>query len=149
MTVLFRFSPAAALIDFITTSPQVRSTARDYMVLAALAPVCGVMAYSFDGIYIGATWSRDMRNPDNRFSDHLFRKLVVAAVVRQHRTVACTAGVPAGARTAADGALSRAAARDICIACTLDRERSMMRCAIIRGDNSNVIQITTPATRRV
>jgi MATE family multidrug resistance protein len=32
------------------------------MWLAALAPVCGVMAYSFDGIYIGATWARDMRN---------------------------------------------------------------------------------------
>jgi MATE family multidrug resistance protein len=32
------------------------------MWLAALAPVCGVMAYSYDGIYIGATWARDMRN---------------------------------------------------------------------------------------
>lgn len=27
-----------------------------------LAPVCGVMAFSYDGIYIGATWARDMRN---------------------------------------------------------------------------------------
>ena len=30
--------------------------------LAALAPVCGVMAFCYDGIYIGATWARDMRN---------------------------------------------------------------------------------------
>src|SRR5690606_21071200 len=33
-----------------------------FMVLAALAPVCGVMAYGYDGVYIGATWARDMRN---------------------------------------------------------------------------------------
>lgn len=61
VTVLFAFA-GGGLIDFITTSPQVRSAARDYMWLAALGPLCGVMAYSFDGIYIGATWSRDMRN---------------------------------------------------------------------------------------
>lgn len=52
----------APLIDAITTSPEVRAAARNFMWLAALAPVCGVMAYSFDGIYIGATWARDMRN---------------------------------------------------------------------------------------
>jgi MATE family multidrug resistance protein len=52
----------ATLVDVITTSTPVRATARDYLMLAALAPVCGVMAYTFDGIYIGATWSRDMRN---------------------------------------------------------------------------------------
>ena len=32
------------------------------MLLAALAPVAGVLAYAYDGIYIGATWARDMRN---------------------------------------------------------------------------------------
>jgi MATE family multidrug resistance protein len=52
----------APLIDFITTSPQVRIAAREFMWLAALAPVCGVMAYAFDGIYIGATWAAAMRN---------------------------------------------------------------------------------------
>lgn len=50
------------LIDLITTSPQVRIAAREFMWLAALAPVCGVMAYAFDGIYIGATWAAAMRN---------------------------------------------------------------------------------------
>ncbi|ACI91815.1 DNA-damage-inducible protein F [Afipia carboxidovorans OM5] len=50
------------LIDLMTTSADVRIAAREYMWLAALAPVCGVMAYAFDGIYIGATWARDMRN---------------------------------------------------------------------------------------
>lgn len=51
-----------ALIDLMTASDDVRQTARDFMWLATLAPVCGVMAYAFDGIYIGATWARDMRN---------------------------------------------------------------------------------------
>lgn len=62
-TVTLIFAVAGGpLIDAITTSPEVRSAARNFMWLAALAPVCGVMAYSFDGIYIGATWARDMRN---------------------------------------------------------------------------------------
>lgn len=50
------------LIDLTTTSEEVRDVAREFMVLAALAPVCGVMAYGYDGVYIGATWARDMRN---------------------------------------------------------------------------------------
>lgn len=51
-----------ALIDLMTASDDVRQTARTFMWLAALAPICGAMAYAFDGIYIGATWARDMRN---------------------------------------------------------------------------------------
>ncbi len=50
------------LIDIMTASSDVRETARRFMWFAALAPVCGVMAFCFDGIYIGATWARDMRN---------------------------------------------------------------------------------------
>jgi MATE family multidrug resistance protein len=51
-----------ALIDMMTASPEVRRAARDFMLLAAFAPVAGVLAFAFDGIYIGATWTRDMRN---------------------------------------------------------------------------------------
>jgi MATE family multidrug resistance protein len=51
-----------ALIDFMTTSQQVRSVARDYMLFAAVAPVLGVAAYTYDGVFIGATWAREMRN---------------------------------------------------------------------------------------
>jgi MATE family multidrug resistance protein len=50
------------LIKLMTASPPVRALAQDMLWLAALAPVCGVMAFCFDGIYIGATWVRDMRN---------------------------------------------------------------------------------------
>jgi MATE family multidrug resistance protein len=51
-----------ALIDAMTTSPEVRDASRAFLVFAALAPTAGVLAYAYDGIYIGATWARDMRN---------------------------------------------------------------------------------------
>jgi MATE family multidrug resistance protein len=50
------------MIDVMTASPDVRDAARHFLWLAALAPVCGVMAFCYDGIFIGATWARDMRN---------------------------------------------------------------------------------------
>jgi len=52
----------AHLIDIMTASTDVRLIARDYLWLVALAPVLGVFAFAYDGIYIGATWTRDMRN---------------------------------------------------------------------------------------
>jgi MATE family multidrug resistance protein len=60
-TLLF-MAAGGPLIDIMTTSPDVRIAARDILWLAALTPVCGVMAFSYDGVYIGATWARDMRN---------------------------------------------------------------------------------------
>ena len=50
------------LIDLMTTSADVRAAARGYLVYAALASVIGTFAFTYDGIYIGATWTRDMRN---------------------------------------------------------------------------------------
>jgi MATE family multidrug resistance protein len=50
------------LIDIMTASADVRQSARDYLWLMALAPALGVFAFAFDGIYIGATWAREMRN---------------------------------------------------------------------------------------
>ena len=50
------------LIDLMTASPEVRVTARAYLIYAALACVIGVFAFAYDGIYTGATWARDMRN---------------------------------------------------------------------------------------
>lgn len=49
-------------IDFLSTEPGVRSFARDYLPFAALAPIFGALAYEFDGVFVGATWTRDMRN---------------------------------------------------------------------------------------
>lgn len=60
-TALFAIA-GVPMIDLMTASPDVRDVARQFLWLAALAPVCGVMAFCYDGIYIGATWARDMRN---------------------------------------------------------------------------------------
>jgi len=54
------FGPA--LIDTMTASVDVRRIARDYLWFVIFAPLLGVFAFAYDGIYIGATWARDMRN---------------------------------------------------------------------------------------
>jgi len=51
-----------AVIDLMTVNEAVRALARDYLVWAALAPVIGVACFQLDGIFIGATRTRDMRN---------------------------------------------------------------------------------------
>ncbi|WP_170390565.1 MATE family efflux transporter [Ruegeria arenilitoris] len=55
------FVAGPALIDLMATAPEVRIAAREYLIWAALAPVIGVASWMFDGIYIGATWTRAMR----------------------------------------------------------------------------------------
>ncbi|MFB9268266.1 MATE family efflux transporter [Bradyrhizobium erythrophlei] len=61
VSVLFAlFGPA--LIDLMTTSDDVRRSARDFLLFVILAPLPGVFAFGFDGIYVGATWAREMRN---------------------------------------------------------------------------------------
>jgi MATE family multidrug resistance protein len=50
------------LIALVTTAPDVQSAAADYLPWAALTAVSGVLAFEMDGVFIGATWSRDMRN---------------------------------------------------------------------------------------
>jgi multidrug resistance protein, MATE family len=51
-----------ALINMMTASDEVRRSARDFLVFIILAPLPGVFAFGFDGIYAGATWAREMRN---------------------------------------------------------------------------------------
>jgi multidrug resistance protein, MATE family len=59
---LFLWFTGPAIVDLMTTSEPVRQTARIFLIWAALFPIVGTLAYQFDGIFIGATWSRDMRN---------------------------------------------------------------------------------------
>ncbi|HEY9452473.1 MAG TPA: MATE family efflux transporter [Bradyrhizobium sp.] len=54
------FGPS--LIDVMTASADIRRIARDYLPFVIFAPLLGVFAFAFDGVYIGATWARDMRN---------------------------------------------------------------------------------------
>jgi MATE family multidrug resistance protein len=59
---VFLWFAGPIVVDAMTTSESVRQTARVFLVWAALFPIVGTLAYQFDGIFIGATWSRDMRN---------------------------------------------------------------------------------------
>lgn len=50
------------LINVMTASEDVRRAARDFLPFVVMAPIPGVFAFGFDGIYVGATWAREMRN---------------------------------------------------------------------------------------
>ena len=50
------------LVALMTTAEDVRSEAINYIPWAAFTVMSGVLAWEMDGIFIGATWSRDMRN---------------------------------------------------------------------------------------
>jgi Na+-driven multidrug efflux pump len=50
------------LVAVITTAIDVRAEAAHYLPWAAFTAVSGVLAFQMDGVFIGATWSRDMRN---------------------------------------------------------------------------------------
>lgn len=51
-----------ALIDLLTTNAAVRDAARAVLPLAALAAIVGVPAWLLDGVFIGATQGRALRN---------------------------------------------------------------------------------------
>ncbi|RCW87547.1 MATE family efflux transporter [Phyllobacterium bourgognense] len=51
-----------AIVAFLIKSDEVQEMASLYLPWAALAPVVGLLAFHMDGVFIGATWSRDMRN---------------------------------------------------------------------------------------
>lgn len=51
-----------ALIDLMATAPAVREAARDYLPWIVALPLVGIAAWMLDGIFIGATQTREMRN---------------------------------------------------------------------------------------
>jgi MATE family multidrug resistance protein len=50
------------LIDLMTTIPEVRLLARNYLVWAVAMPLVSVWCYLYDGIFLGATRTHEMRN---------------------------------------------------------------------------------------
>ncbi|PLX37513.1 MAG: MATE family efflux transporter [Hyphomicrobiales bacterium] len=58
--IFFAFGPM--LIDGLTTNGEVRDVARVFLFWAALTPIVGAVAFQMDGVFIGSTWSDDMRN---------------------------------------------------------------------------------------
>lgn len=49
------------LINYMTTAPEVRAEAMQYLWWMVLFPILGLPSWMFDGIFIGATRTRDMR----------------------------------------------------------------------------------------
>jgi MATE family multidrug resistance protein len=60
IAVFALFGPS--LIDAMTASADVRQQARDTLWYVVLSPILAVFAFAYDGIFVGATWARDMRN---------------------------------------------------------------------------------------
>lgn len=56
------FAAGPPLIAFITTNEAVRALAGEFLAMACLVPAIGAIAFAFDGIYVGATWNRAMRD---------------------------------------------------------------------------------------
>jgi MATE family multidrug resistance protein len=50
------------LIHEMTASESVQQTAQDYLWFVVASPLLAVFAFGYDGIFIGATWAREMRN---------------------------------------------------------------------------------------
>jgi multidrug resistance protein, MATE family len=59
---LVLYAGGGLLIDWMARSEPVRLEARQYLPYAALTPLAGSLAFTLDGVYIGATWNAWMRN---------------------------------------------------------------------------------------
>lgn len=60
--VLALVAAGQSFVALMTSSDDVRAVARDYLLWVAAAPLCIAVAFQMDGVFIGATWSRDIRN---------------------------------------------------------------------------------------
>lgn len=61
MTLAF-YLWGGAIVDVMTTAPEVRAEARHYLHYMLAVPILGIASWMFDGIFIGATRTVDMRN---------------------------------------------------------------------------------------
>ncbi len=50
------------LIDLMATSVEVRAEAKGYLLWVVFSPIVGIAAWMLDGVFIGATRTKDMRN---------------------------------------------------------------------------------------
>ena len=62
LTTLFFLAVGEWVIALLTTVEEVRMMADTFLLWAALTAITGALAFEMDGVFIGATWSRDMRN---------------------------------------------------------------------------------------
>ncbi|QFY58979.1 MATE family efflux transporter [Rhizobium grahamii] len=73
------------LISVLTTSPEVQQAAEAYLPWAAVTGLTGALAFLMDGVFIGATWSTDMRNRMlMSFAAYLIALAVFVPLFRNH-----------------------------------------------------------------
>ncbi|MEM7696687.1 MAG: MATE family efflux transporter [Pseudomonadota bacterium] len=56
------FHAGPIVLGFLTTAEDVRAEAMQFLIWSALIPLPGALAFVMDGIFIGATWTRALRN---------------------------------------------------------------------------------------
>lgn len=61
LTTVFWFA-GPSIVDIMTTVTAVRAETRTYLPWAVIMPVVAVWSFLLDGIFIGSTWTREMRN---------------------------------------------------------------------------------------
>jgi MATE family multidrug resistance protein len=59
---LLLYLAGGLFIDLMAKSPEVQAMARAFLPYAAATPLAGALAFTYDGIYVGATWNAAMRN---------------------------------------------------------------------------------------
>ncbi len=57
---LFFLYSGGRIITLMTVNVMVRETAEKYLIWASLAPVVATVGYQLDGIFLGATWTKQM-----------------------------------------------------------------------------------------
>lgn len=60
--MLFYLVAGNLLVSLLTDIAEIKQYAGQFLLWLALMPLVAVWSYLYDGVYIGATWSRDMRN---------------------------------------------------------------------------------------
>jgi MATE family multidrug resistance protein len=59
---IFYFAVGPLLIDLLTSIDTVRVAAREYLPWMVVLPLFSVWSFQLDGIFIGSTWTTEMRN---------------------------------------------------------------------------------------
>lgn len=59
---LLAFAGGGLYVNMMTTAEDVRAAAMTYLPFVALTPLAGAVAFVMDGLFIGATWTRTMRD---------------------------------------------------------------------------------------
>ena len=99
------------LIHMMTANGHVQQAAQDYLWFVVASPLLAVFAFGYDGIFIGATWAREMRNLMILSLLCFPRHMVRATRPGQYRAMDRHAGALCLARRIAGAALSRQSAR--------------------------------------